>query len=83
MIDALRGIEVYCLRLVIASLLSAIGLVTRVRPEGGTCLKTAAAAVENGDISVIVKTIWGGSDTDHERLMQKVELINFLSIDDP
>ena len=48
------------------------GLVTRPRPEGGTCLKTAAAVVESGDLSVVVKTIWNGDDSDRERLMQKV-----------
>ncbi|MCJ1394198.1 Exocyst complex component 4 [Xylographa bjoerkii] len=47
------------------------GLVSRARAEGGTCLKTAAAVVETGDISVVVKTIWDGDETDRERLMQK------------
>ncbi|MCJ1476807.1 Exocyst complex component 4 [Lambiella insularis] len=47
------------------------GLVTRARAEGGTCLKTAAAVVETGDLSVIVKTIWKGDETDRERLIEK------------
>ena len=46
-------------------------LVTRIRAEGGTCLKTAAAVVEAGDLSVIVKSIWSGDDADRERLLQK------------
>ena len=77
-----RGIEVYCLRFSIASSLSVTGLVTRIRPDGGATPKTAAAAVVNGDISVIVKTIWGGGDNDRERLMQKVGFVKIFSIDD-
>ena len=53
-------------------LLTVLGLVSRARAEGGTCLKTAAAMVDTGDLSVVVKTIWDGDETARERLMQKV-----------
>lgn len=55
------------------------GLVTRARAEGGTCLKTAAAVVETGDLSVVVKTIWKGDETDRERLIKKVMSVPFAS----
>lgn len=53
-------------------MLTALALVTRARAEGAACLKPAAAWVDSGDLTVIVKTIWNGDDADRERLLQKV-----------
>ena len=72
MINVLRGTEVCVCWKGSLLLLILLGLVSRARPEGGPCLKTAAAVVESGDLSVVVRTIWDGDDSDRERLIQKV-----------
>ena len=51
-------------------------LVTRSHAENGVHLKRAASLIENGDLAVVVKTIWQGDESDRERLMQKVDLIS-------
>ena len=57
-------------------MLTCEALVTRSHAENGVHFKRAASLIENGDLAVVVKTIWQGDESDRERLMQKVDLIS-------